>query len=99
MSDTWTIKELRQAVSGAAEQYKRLEEKRKLLAEKIEILEETAHIEKLVVDRNLLVKILEEENRTHDDTIKELEDKIANLEQQMKTSISIDDTPTPTSSE
>jgi len=99
LSDTWTINELRQAVSGAAEQYKRLEEKRKLLAEKIEILEETAHIEKLVVDRNLLVKILEEENRTHDDTIKELEDKIANLEQQMKTSISIDDTPTPTSSE
>jgi len=98
LSDTWTIQELRQAVSGAAEQYKRLEEKRKLLGKKIEILEERARAEKLVVDRNLLVRILEEENHTHDDTVKELEDEIADLEQQMKTP-PFDGTPTPTGSE
>lgn len=99
MSNVWTIEELRQGVSGAVEQFKCLEEKRRLLEKKVEILEEKARMEKLVVDRNLLVQILEEENRTHDDTVKELEDKIASLEQQMKPSLSFEGSPTPTSSE
>ena len=99
MSNIWTIEELRQATSGAVEQYKCLEEKRRLLEKKTKILEEKARTEKLVVDKNLLVQILEEENRTHDDTVKELEDKIASLEQQMKPSLSFEGSPTPTSSE
>ena len=56
-------------------------------------------MEKLVVDRNLIVQILEEENRTHEDTVKELEDKIASLEQQTTSSPSFGNTSTPTSSE
>jgi len=99
LSNVWTIEELRQTVSGAVEQYKCLEEKRRLLEKKVKILEEKARTEKLVVDKNLLVQILEEENRTHDDTVKELEDRIASLEQQMKPSLSLEGSPTPTSSE
>ena len=99
MSNVWTIEELRQATSGAVEQYKCLEEKRILLEKKTKILEEKAHTEKLVVDKNLLVQILEEEKRTHDDTVKELEDKIARLEQQMKPSLSIEGSPAAISSE
>ena len=99
MSNIWTIEELRRATSGAVEQYKCLEEKRRLLEKKTKILEEKARTEKLAVDKKLLVQILEEENRTHDDTVKELEDKIASLEQQMKPSLSIEGSPTPTSSE
>jgi CRISPR/Cas system CMR subunit Cmr6 (Cas7 group RAMP superfamily) len=99
LSDVWTIEELRRATSVAVEQYKCLEEKRILLEKKTKILEEKAHMEKLVVDKNLLVQILEEEKRTHDDTVKELEDKIASLEQQIKPSLSIEGSPTPTSSE
>ena len=43
-------------------------------------------MEKLAIDKKLLVQILEEENRTHDAAVRELEDKIANLEQQLKPS-------------
>ena len=99
LSKVWSIEELGQAVSGAAEQYKCLEEKRRLLEKKVKILEEKARTEKLVVDKNLLVQILEEENRTHDDLVKELEGKMASLEQQMKSSLSFKGSPNPTSSE
>jgi CRISPR/Cas system CMR subunit Cmr6 (Cas7 group RAMP superfamily) len=99
VSNVWTIEELRQATSGAVEQYKCLEEKRRLLEKKTKILEEKARTEKLVVDRNLLVQILEEENRTHKDTVKELEDKISSLEQQTTSSPSFEGTSTPASSE
>jgi hypothetical protein len=99
LSNVWTIEELRQATSGAVEQYKCLEEKRRLLEKKTKILEEKACMEKLVVDKNLIVRILEEENRTHEDTVKELEDKITNLEQQTTSSPSFGNTSTPTVSE
>jgi len=99
LSNIWTIEELRRATSGAVEQYKCLEEKRRSLEEKTRILEEKARAEKLAIDKKLLVQILEEENRTHDDTVKDLEDKIASLEQQMKPSLSFEGSPTPTSSE
>ncbi len=99
MSNVWTIEELRQATSGAVEQYKCLEEKRRLLEKKTKILEERARMEKLVIDKNLFVKILEEENRTHEDTVKELEDKISSLEQRTTSSSSFEGTSTLTSSE
>jgi hypothetical protein len=99
LSDVWTIEELRQATSGAVEQYKCLEEKRRQLEKKTKTLEEKARMEKLVVDRNLLVQILEEENHTHDDAVKELEGKIASFEQQTTTSPSFESSQTTTGSE
>jgi phage shock protein A len=53
-----------------------LEEKTKALEEKTKALEEKARLDKLVIDKKLAVEILEEENRTHDETIKELENII-----------------------
>ncbi len=78
------------------EEYKRLEEKRRLLEEKARILEEKAQAEKLVVDKKLLVQILEEENLTHNDAVKELEGRIANMEQQLQPSSTIESTSTET---
>lgn len=49
-------------------------------------------MEKLAIDKKLLVQILEEENITHNDAVKELEDKIANLEQQLQPSPTIENT-------
>jgi hypothetical protein len=65
-----------------------VKERRRSLEEKAKTLEEKARLEKLAIDKNLAIEILEEENRTHNDAVKELEDKIANLERQMKPSSS-----------
>ena len=56
-------------------------------------------MEKLAIDKKLLAQILEEENLTHDAAVKELEDMIANLEQQLKSSPTIENIPSETSSE
>ena len=83
-------------LQGLKEQSKRLEEKRKSLEEKTKILEEKARTEKLAIDKKLLTEILEEENRTHNDAVRELEDKIANLEQQMKSPLPTENAPSQT---
>jgi vacuolar-type H+-ATPase subunit I/STV1 len=93
MSNTENLQELQQSRTGPKQESKRLEEKRKSLEEKTKILEEKAHAGKLAIDKQLLVQILEEENRTHDAAVKELEDKIANLEQQLKSSPPIENAP------
>jgi hypothetical protein len=56
-------------------------------------------VEKLAIDKKLVAQILEEENLTHDAAVKELEDMMANLEQQLKSSSTIENTPSETSSE
>jgi hypothetical protein len=76
--------------TGPEEESKRLEEKRRSLEDKTRILEEKARAEKLAIDKKLLVQILEEENLTHIDAVKELEGKIANLEQQLQPSLTIE---------
>ncbi len=76
------------------EEYKRLVEKRRSLEEKTRILEEKAQAEKLAVDKKILVQILEEENLTHNDVVKELEDWIANLERQSQPSSTMQSTST-----
>jgi hypothetical protein len=66
-----------QAKSGLAEESKRLHEKRKKsLEEKTKIFEENARIAKLSIDKQLLVQILQEEKRSHDDAIRELEEAL-----------------------
>ena len=67
-----------------------VQERRRSLEEKTKTLEENARLEKLAIDKKLAIEILEEENRAHNDAVKELEDKIANLEQQMKSSSSLE---------
>ena len=67
-----------------------VQERRRSLEEKAKTLEENARLEKLAIDKKLATEILEEENRTHNEAVKELEDKIANLEQQMKPSSSLE---------
>jgi predicted nucleic acid-binding Zn-ribbon protein len=84
------------SISGSHEG---LQQKRRSLEEKAKTLEEKARLEKLAIDKKLAVEILEEENRTHEEAVKELEDRIANLEQQMKTSPSAENAPTETDSE
>jgi hypothetical protein len=79
--------------TGPEEESKRLEEKRRLLEDKTKILEEKARAEKLAIDKKLLVQILEEENRTHNDAVKELEDQIANFDQQLKPSPTMESAP------
>jgi len=69
------------------------------LEEKANTLEEKARMEKLAIDKKLAIEILEEENRTHNEAVKELENKIANLAQQMKPSHSAESTETKTISE
>jgi hypothetical protein len=86
-------------LQGLKEQSKRLEEKRRSLEEKTKILEEKARTEKLAIDKKLVTEILEEENRTHNDAVRELEDKIANLEQQMKSPLSTENAPRQTAPE
>jgi predicted nucleic acid-binding Zn-ribbon protein len=90
---------LQQAKTGLEEDSKRLKEKRRSLEEKARTLEEKARVEKLAIDKKLALQILEEENRTHNDAVRELEDKIANLEQQLKSSLSAESPPTQTASE
>ena len=85
--------------TGPEEESKRLEEKRRSLEDKTRILEEKAQAEKLAVDKKLLVQILEEENLTHAEAVKELEDRIANLEQQLQPSPAIENTSIQTPSE
>jgi hypothetical protein len=81
------------------EEYRGLEEKRKSLEEKTKILEENARAEKFAIDRKLLVQILEEENLAHAEAVKELEDKIANLERHLQPSPTIESVSTETPSE
>jgi len=50
--------------------------KRGSLEEKTKILEENARIAKLSIDKELLVQVVQEENRAHDETIKELDEKL-----------------------
>jgi phage shock protein A len=90
-----------------------VKERRKSLEEKAKTLEEKARLERLAIDKNLAVQILEEENLSHDAAIKELEEenrmhdaavkqlqeKIANLEQQMKPLPSEESLPTQAASE
>jgi hypothetical protein len=85
--------------SEPEEEYKGLEEKRRSLEEKARILEEKAQAEKLAIDKRLLVQILEEENLTHNDVVKELEDKIANFDQQLQPSPTMESTSSETPSE
>lgn len=55
---------------------KAMKDGRKSLEEKTKNLEEKARLEKLTIDKKLALEILEEENRTHNETIKELEQTI-----------------------
>lgn len=53
-----------------------VKEGRRSLEERSKTLEEKARLEKLAIDKKLAAEILEEENRTHNVTIKELENTI-----------------------
>jgi len=99
LSNIESLKGHQHSRTGPDEESKRLDQKRRSLEEKTKILEENARVEKLAIDKKLLAQILEEENLTHDAAVKELEDMIANLEQQMKSSITIENVPSETSSE
>ena len=79
--------------TGPEEEYKRFEERRRSLEEKTRSFEEKARAEKLAIDKKLLVQILEEENLTHEAAVKELEDKIASFDQQLKPSLSTESAP------
>jgi hypothetical protein len=79
--------------------FQRIKENRRSLEQKAKTLEEKAFLEKLAIDKKLLIQILEEENRTHNDSVRELEDKISNWEKQLKPSPSAENTPTQTTSE
>ena len=50
--------------------------KRGSLEEKTRIFEENARKAKLAIDMDLLVQVLQEENRTHDEAVKELDEKL-----------------------
>ena len=50
--------------------------KRGSLEEKTKIFEENARKAKLSIDKELLVNVIQEENRAHDEAIKELDEKI-----------------------
>ena len=84
MGNTQSLKGVQQEEAGLPEELKLLREKRRSLEERTKVFEENARIAKLNIDKQLFVQILEEENRTHKDAIKDLEEKIADLEQQMK---------------
>jgi hypothetical protein len=56
--------------------FQRVSAKRGSLEEKTKIFEENARKAKLSIDKELLVNIIQEENRAHDDAIKELDEKI-----------------------
>jgi hypothetical protein len=46
------------------------------MEEKTKIFEENARKAKLSIDKDLLVKVIQEENRAHDEAIKELDEKL-----------------------
>jgi len=73
VSDTESLEGLQKAKTGLEEDSRRLKEKRRSLEERSKTLEEKARVEKLAIDKKLAIQILEEENRTHDDTVRELE--------------------------
>ena len=50
--------------------------KRGSLEKKTKIFEENARKAKLAIDMDLLAQVLQEENRTHDETVKELDEKL-----------------------
>lgn len=50
--------------------------KRESLEEKTKIFEENARKAKLSIDKDLLVKVLQEENRVHEEAIKQLNEQI-----------------------
>lgn len=56
--------------------FQRVRAKRGSLEEKTKIFEENARKAKLSIDKELLVQVLQEENRAHDDAIKELDEKL-----------------------
>jgi hypothetical protein len=56
--------------------FQRVRTKRGSLEEKTKILEENARKAKLSIDKELLVQVVQEENRAHDETIKELDEKL-----------------------
>jgi hypothetical protein len=99
LSNIQSLKGFQQAKTELEEASKRLEDKRKSLEGKTRILEERARVEKLAIDRKLLLQIVEEENHTHNAAIKDLEEKIANLDLQMKPAAEIENTPSEKPSE
>jgi hypothetical protein len=56
--------------------FQRASAKRGSLEEKTKIFEENARKAKLSIDMELLVQVLQEENRAHDEVIKELDEKL-----------------------
>jgi uncharacterized phage infection (PIP) family protein YhgE len=77
LSNTYGFRGSQQAKSELAEESKRLREKRKKsLEEKTKIFEENARVAKLSIDKQLLVQILQEEKRSHNDAIRELEEAL-----------------------
>ncbi len=58
------------------EGFQRARKKQKSLEEKAKIFEENARIAKLSIDKQLYTQILQEMDHTHDDVIRELEDKV-----------------------
>ena len=56
--------------------FQHVKARRGSLEEKTKILEENARKAKLSIDMELLVQVLQEENRAHDDAIKELDEKL-----------------------
>jgi hypothetical protein len=99
LSNAESLEGRQQGKTRLEEDSKRLKEKRRSLEEKAKTFEEEALLEKLAIDKKLAVHILEEENRTHNDAVKELEEKIASLEKQLKSSPPAESTPTVTASE
>ena len=79
--------------------FQRVSAKRGSLEEKTKIFEENARKAKLSIDKELLVNVLQEENRAHDEAIKELEEKIADFEMQIKSSSEVETILTETPSE
>ena len=56
--------------------FQRASAKRRSLEEKTKVFEENARKAKLSIDMELLVQVLQEENRAHDEAIKELNEKL-----------------------
>jgi hypothetical protein len=56
--------------------FQRARKKRRSLEEKTKIFETNAQIAKLSIDKQLLVQLLQEENRSHDEAIKELDETL-----------------------
>jgi len=56
--------------------FQRVSAKRGSLEEKTKIYEENARKAKLSIDKELLVQVVQEENREHDEAVKELDEKL-----------------------